>query len=317
MNTLASIAKFIGLLLLLITVLLVSGYLTMRLVIRGENAVTVPDLVGADVMRALEAAADNNLNVKVEGFEYSSQVAKNHVLYQEPAAGGSMKRGRDLRLVISRGPEALLGPYLVGLPLTQAGFILEQNDLSLGSVVHVHSGEARVGTVLDQVPPPHTSMRQGQQVSLLVSDGEAPREYLVPDVRAHNAVEAALALETAGLKQGQLTMACREGHVEGEVLEQRPRAGYKALAGAPVALVINESQEKMAAAGDFALFSFQVAPDLKKQEIRIDLEGAAGSRSLHFGVHDGGEIVRVSFPKGETGNVIVYQNGAEVLRKRY
>jgi serine/threonine-protein kinase len=306
-----------GLSLLLVVVLFASGYFTMRLVIRSDAAVTVPNLVGADVMKALGAAAEKNLDVRVEGFEYSSTVAKNHVLFQDPPAGSSIKKGRDLRLVISRGPEALLGPHLVGLPVAQAVFILEQNDLLPGEVLRVHSGEGRPEVVLAQDPPEHASLRQGQAVSMLVSAGPPAAGLEVPDVTGRSAVEAAFALEAVGLKQGQLSMAWRAEHAEGEVLEQRPRAGYKALLGTPVALLVNQSQNVLTASPDYTIFSFKVAAGLKGQQVRIDLAGASGTRQLHYGVHEGGETVQVSFPKGETGTVIVYQNGAEVLRKRF
>ena len=314
---LRSVFKYIALSGGLLIVLLASGYFTMRLVVRHEEAVTVPNLMGADVIKALEAAAEHGLNIKVEGFEYSSNVAKNHILFQEPAPGTSIKRGRDLRLVISRGPEVLLGPHLVGLPLAQAMFILEQNELTPGELVRVHSKQVRLDGVIAQDPPPQASLRQGQSVDLLVSAGDQPQELLVPDVRGRSAVEAALALKAVGLEQGQLSMAFWEGHAEGEVLEQRPRAGYKALRGSRVALLVNQGQEKLAGGSDFTIFSYLVPAGLRSQEIRVDLATAAGTRQLHCGVHDGGETVQVSFPTGESGTIIVYHNGAEVLRKRY
>jgi beta-lactam-binding protein with PASTA domain len=314
---LRSVFKYIALSGGLLIVLLASGYFTMRLVVRHEEAVSVPNLMGADVIKALEAAAEHGLNIKVEGFEYSSNVAKNHILFQEPAPGTSIKRGRDLRLVISRGPEVLLGPHLVGLPLAQALFILEQNELAPGELVRVHSQQVRLDGVIAQYPPPQASLRQGQSVDMLVSAGDEPQELVVPDVRGRSAVEAALALKAVGLEQGQLSMAFWAGHAEGEVLEQRPRAGYKALRGSRVALLVNQGQEKLAGGSDFTIFSYLVPTGLRSQEIRVDLATAAGTRQLHCGVHDGGETVQVSFPAGESGTIIVYHNGAEVLRKRY
>lgn len=315
MKSIQSLLRYLALFTMLVVVLFASGYFAMRLIIHSEEAVTVPNLVGADVMKALEAAAEKGLNVRVEGFEYTSQVAKNHIMFQDPAPGSSIKKGRDLKLVISRGPEVLLGPNLAGLPLAQAIFILEQNQLVPGEVVRVHSANARPDTVIAQNPPDSASLRQGQTIDMLVSDGERPVEVVVPDVRGKSTVGAAMALQAVGLVQGELSTAWRDGAEEGEVLEQRPRHGYKALRGTKVALLVNQSQPKPA---DYAVFSYQVPAVLKRQEIRIDLVGLSGAtRQLHYGLHDGGEVVRVSFPRSPGATVVVYQGGSEVMRKRY
>jgi len=319
-----SLLRYLGLSIMLVIVLVASGYFTMRLIIHSEEAVTVPNLVGADVMKALEAAAGKKLNVRVEGFEYSSQVAKNHILFQDPGPGSSIKRGRDLKLVISRGPEVLLGPNLASLPLSQATFILEQNELAPGEMVRVHSRQARSDVVIAQNPPVSASLRQGQSIDILVSDGEPIEDLMVPDVRGKSAVEASLALEGVGLEQGQLSMAYRPDLPEGQVLEQRPRPGYRALRGTRVALLMNQSAPVAAPAPvpppppvEHLVFAYTVPPGTKKQEVRIDLVTAAGNRQLHCAPHDAGETVQVSFPKADGATLVVYQGGAEVLRKRY
>lgn len=314
MKSIQSLLRYLALSVMLVVVLFASGYFTMRLIIHSEESVTVPNLVGADVMKALEAAAEKGLNVRVEGFEYSTQVAKNQIMFQDPAPGGSIKKGRDLKLVISRGPEVLLGPDLAGLPLAQAIYILEQNELVPGEVVRVHSRQARPDSVIAQNPPDSASLRQGQTIDMLVSDGAPPQEVIIPDVRRKSTVAAAMALEAVGLVQGQLSMAYREGAAEGEVLEQLPRSGYKGLRGTKVVLLVNQSQRPV---GDFVVFSYQVPAVLKRQDIRVDLMTAAGVRQLHYGLHDGGEMIQVSFPRAESGTIVVYQGGTEVLRKRY
>jgi serine/threonine-protein kinase len=316
-SRLKSALRYAGLAALLAVVLLGSGYLAMRLVIHGDDVVKVPNLTGSDVMKALEVAAEQKLNVRVEGFEYSPQVPKNHVLFQEPAAGGTIKRGRDLKLVISRGPEVLLGPQLVGLPLPQAAFILEQNALVPGQVARVHSRYARPEVVLAQNPPAQANLRQGQKVDILVSAGPPPQEFVVPDMRGRSAVEAALALESLGLEQGQLSMAWREGHAEGEVMEQRPKPGYRAVRGSKVALLINQREDKLAnKENESVVFSYTMPTGLRGQPVKIDLVTAAGTRQLHYGLHDAGDTIQVSFPRVEAGLIVVYVNGAEVLRKR-
>ena len=104
----------------------ISGYLALRFIIKSEDTVVVPELVGKDVVYALDILTDLGLNIKVSGFEYSSDVPKNHVAYQEPGPGGEVKKDRDVRIIISKGPKSLVVPNLVGMDIRQAYIIMKK-----------------------------------------------------------------------------------------------------------------------------------------------------------------------------------------------
>ena len=90
-----------------------SAYLTLTYIIKSEDTVIVPDLVGKDVVTALELLTDLQLNTKVSGSEYSDQFPKNHVTFQEPEPGSEIKKDRDVRIMISKGTRNIFMPNLV------------------------------------------------------------------------------------------------------------------------------------------------------------------------------------------------------------
>ena len=81
------IFKIAALFFIFILVVGASAYLTLTLIVKSEDTEVVPDLVGKDVVYALELLSDLGLNTKVEGSEYSIKVSKNSVIFQEPAPG--------------------------------------------------------------------------------------------------------------------------------------------------------------------------------------------------------------------------------------
>ena len=96
----------------------VSAYFTLSLVIKSEDTVVVPDLVGKDVVFVLEALTELGLNTKVRGSEYSADIPKHHVIHQEPEPGVEIKKGRDVRILISKGTETVpLRKTMQGHPL--------------------------------------------------------------------------------------------------------------------------------------------------------------------------------------------------------
>ncbi|MBW2195361.1 MAG: PASTA domain-containing protein, partial [Deltaproteobacteria bacterium] len=68
----------------------VAAYATLKLIVKSEDVVIVPDLVGKDVVYSLELLTDLGLNTKVSAYEYNADIPKNHVTYQEPGPGAEI-----------------------------------------------------------------------------------------------------------------------------------------------------------------------------------------------------------------------------------
>ena len=120
------IAKITALCLAFIVVAGISAYLTLTFLIKSEDKVVVPDFIGKDVVYVLEYLTGLGLNTKVKGSEYSLDVPKNHVIFQQPEPGAEIKKGRDVRIIISKGAKTILMPNLTGLSLLQARIIFEE-----------------------------------------------------------------------------------------------------------------------------------------------------------------------------------------------
>ena len=108
----------------------ISAYLSLTFVIKSEDKVVVPELGGKDLVYSLEILTDLGLNIKVKGSEYSSTVPKNHIIFQDPEPGATIKKDRDVRIVISKGTKTVVMPKLNTLSLQQAKIIIEENDLA-------------------------------------------------------------------------------------------------------------------------------------------------------------------------------------------
>jgi serine/threonine-protein kinase len=70
----AKIAKIGGVAFAFVVVAGISAYLTLTLIIKSEDTVIVPDLEGKDVVYALELLTELELNTKVKGSEYTTDI---------------------------------------------------------------------------------------------------------------------------------------------------------------------------------------------------------------------------------------------------
>ena len=181
MRLLHLLLRGIGGALFLTFVAVATGYITMWLA--GEkDMVQLPRVIGIDATRALELLREQGLQPRVTGKEFSEHVEKDAVLSQRPASGSWVRKGSDIRLVVSRGSDAVTLPGLAGLPLPQAKRLIQAQGLTLGRVAQAQSPEHPKGEVIAQDPEASAPIRRGSAVALLVSLGqpEEPADILTP-----------------------------------------------------------------------------------------------------------------------------------------
>ncbi|MEK7765772.1 MAG: PASTA domain-containing protein, partial [bacterium] len=169
---------------------LLAAFVAVRLTAHGAG-VTVPPVAGLELRTAQRTLAGRGLESAVAGEEWSEQQPPGVVLSQQPAAATRVKRGRRVKLVISRGSEILTMPQLRDLRLDEAEFLLRQLGLESAAVATAPSALPR-RTVLAQDPPPGARLARGAPVRVLASDGPAVSAIAMPRV-AGMATRAALA----------------------------------------------------------------------------------------------------------------------------
>jgi serine/threonine-protein kinase len=175
MKLLGALFRGVRAALFLLVVALCSAYITMWLAM-DRDMVQLPRVIGIDATAATELLREQGLQPKMSGREFSEQIAKDAVLSQRPASGSWVKKNSEVRLVVSKGSDAVALPSLAGLPLPDARRVLLQHGLTLGRVAQVHSLEREKGQVIAQDPEAGAPLRRGSAVALLVSLGQREEE---------------------------------------------------------------------------------------------------------------------------------------------
>ncbi len=104
-----SFFRLVLLALVLLVVALVSALTAMRLAIHGHE-VAVPDLVGKSPAAARMIAEQSGLELTVERQYYSPTVPEGKILSQLPPAGSQVRRGWQVRVAESLGPQRVAIP---------------------------------------------------------------------------------------------------------------------------------------------------------------------------------------------------------------
>lgn len=101
------------------------------LVVSKGSPIDVPDVTGEDLDDARAALEGAGLKVKVSADEVNSEFDKGQVAAQSPAADGKAAAGDTVTLTLSKGPEMVEVPDVVGASVGDAKSLLEQSGFKV------------------------------------------------------------------------------------------------------------------------------------------------------------------------------------------
>jgi len=319
------IPKFAKLAILIVVFLVVAGasaYLTLTLIIKSEDTVIVPDLVGKDVVTVLEQLTDLQLNTKVNGSEYSRQFPKNHIIFQEPEPGSEIKKDRDIRIIISKGPKNLLMPNLISLSERQARMIMEENGISQGHLTHTYFKTVEKDHIIVQVPPVGTFIPRGAPVDLLVSMGPQPAAYKMPKLTGLSLDKAVLMIEKAHLAVGDIRSQFDKHKPHNVIINQEPPAGYRTREKTAVSLVINRDSDKTIGVNRHyslygSLLQHRVENGFLKKRIRVEWESEDSTTDIFDDFIKPGAEIWVLVPRNQDALAYIFEDDELVKTLMY
>jgi eukaryotic-like serine/threonine-protein kinase len=208
----------------------------MRMALKTRE-VAVPELAGKTVNEASAQLAEAGLALKVEeGRKVDPKVPAGQILAQDPAAGGSTRRQRSVRVWISAGPRSTTVPSLVGESERTAQLRVAQDGFGAGPSAEIRSLDYTVGTVVAQNPP---AKSKSDTISLLVNRGERGATYVMPDLIGVNGDRSADLLRARGFRVSVVGDHPYPGVPGGVVLRQSPQAGFQIAPGEPISIEVS------------------------------------------------------------------------------
>lgn len=142
--------------------------------------VLVPNLIGLQPEEAQAAAEHAGLTAKVVGETYDESVPRGAVCMTSPGPGKSVRKGRRIRLYVSKGPVNAVVPDLIGLTVDDARIVLARQGLRLGEV-HRRRSDYVKGTIVAQYVQAKTKVPRDTAVDVDVSAGPDFGQLKLPD----------------------------------------------------------------------------------------------------------------------------------------
>lgn len=255
--------------------------------------VTVPDIVGKNYNEAKITLKRKGLRLMVIESRFSSDVPANVILEQNPNPDRTVKKGREVFVIVSSGPDTRKVPRLIGLSLRESKVMLKNYKLELGEVKRESVPEVEPEHVFKQSPEPGTVVEKGTKINLFVNSGAEPK-ILIPNLVGKDIKEARTELEKLGLEAGKITWGVKDETYHGDILQQSIEPGqfvypktsisFNVSIGSTSYEIWNIKQE---------IITFTVPSSNKIQDVKVAVNDDTGSSIIYEGKNAGGEELKL------------------------
>jgi serine/threonine-protein kinase len=256
-------------------------FLLMRL-ITGGREVKVPDIRGKEITLALEELSKAGLNLKLSERRFDGQTPKNHIISQDPRPGIGVKKGKEIKVIISKGSQKVFVPQVKGRSLRSTGITLRQSGLKIGKIARAYSDLIEEDTIMAQSLESGNEVNRNSEINLLVSLGPSPIYFYMPDLIGKSLERASKTIESLRLQTGNITYEVDPELGEGMVLNQTPSFGFQVKEKSLVNLVISvKSQTRPTGRLRYYIFHYVVPSGLFPKRIKIVVSDAQGEREVY------------------------------------
>ena len=225
--------------LIIILFFLLLDRIIMPSVVRLGQESDVPDLQGLRLEEAKSALKDKGLELSVIREEYDLKSSPGTIISQLPEPESRVKKGRRIRVVLSKGGERATVPELIGMTLRQAELTLEARGLLIGEPVYISTDTLPAGEVINSFPAAGTTVPLGMEVRVLINQSDTLEIVKVPNFKGENINEANDKIEKSGLKLGRVRYSVKNNLLPGTVLNQIPKQGAEVRKGSIVELEVS------------------------------------------------------------------------------
>jgi eukaryotic-like serine/threonine-protein kinase len=223
---LVAFTKFLGILFIYFFVFVASIFLTMSLLIKGDEIET-PNFVGKSTKDAYLLAAQKGFYLRKEVSNTGAGMAPGLIVSQFPPAESKVKEKSTIQIFVASEVASVVLPALIGKSLKNAESDLKTSRLKRGNVTYISTLDQPVDTVIAQSHPAGSRSPENCSIDLLLSKGSEPPTYIMPDVIGKEASRIRTFFESKGLRISRVDEISYYGLKPGFILKQYPAPGFE------------------------------------------------------------------------------------------
>ena len=202
------------------------------------NRVSVPQLVGKQAEQALADLTRVELKGVIAEKVFNDITEPGTVLSANPKSGEAIAKGSEVQLVISKGPEKMSVPSVVGLTQADAKTAIVTANLAIGSIRETYNSQISAGTVISSTPTAGLKVKAGTKVNLVISKG--PQPISLPAVVGKSYAKGSEQLRARGFTNITQSTQYSNKVAKGVIISMTPKAGTTGFSDTKITLLVSK-----------------------------------------------------------------------------
>ena len=291
---------------------------TIRAVIHNRSEVIVPKIEGKSLQDAMDTISVLGLGVIKEGEEFSAKLPPGTVLRQTPNAGMTVRQGKIIRIMLSRGSDLVFVPDVVGQTTKVAELIIRKNQLVYNVSDQVYSLRYEKNKIISQKPDANSVADKNVPVDVLVSLGEPPEGMiLMPDFVGKDINEF-----KGWSEKNKITYQIKEEEYESAavnvIVGQEPPSDTVVTYTTIVLVTVSKgSKAALNTASQPAgeVFHYEVPQGAKEQKVQVMLIDSTGEHQIFSSIQLPGSKIDIPIMKKGRAKLRMFINNILVEEK--
>ncbi|MFH1454290.1 MAG: PASTA domain-containing protein [Armatimonadota bacterium] len=267
--------------------------------------IEVPNVTSISVDDAEKTLKSKHLSIMVVDSRYDNKLPENTVISQEPLAGVKVKKGRDILVVVSSGPDLCEVPKLIGLTLREGKIMLSNYMLDAGKVEKGQDNTVEQEQIFNQNPLPGSRVKKGTKVDVTVNSGGQP-SVRVPKFAGMNIKDARSKMEDLKLKTGSIKWEYSDEEDLGQILWQSINEDELVYPGTNVSFKISAGTRYIDLKLKQDNIIFVVPASSKKMNVKAVLNDLTGPQTIYESTHSSGDRINLLVTSWGPSEIIIY-----------
>ena len=230
------------------------------------SKVVVPSIVGATQKEATNALSPLGLTLVISEKRFDEDIPNGKIIESDPAGGGKVDAGGEVKAIVSKGPERYEIPSLVGLTPEAAVNLLAKFPVKVGELKEIYNDKTPKGFVISSSPASGEKVKRDSTIDLLISKGVETLD--VASYVGKSADQALNELNDAGFNVDTVDQFS-ESVLAGAVISQQPFGGAPLAKGAKITLTISKGSQFVFIPNIFSLTEAKARAALGDLELKV------------------------------------------------
>lgn len=245
------------------------------------NTVSVPNVVGLDIIDAVSSIESSKLIPSFE-FVISEKDPRGTIIKQIPSPGNIVREGKSIKIYVSIGSGEFAMPDLSGKPYQEVATFLSSKGIN-PSIEYLQSSIEQ-GIVIKTYPSTGAKIKPGTPVTIYVSSGPQA-SFQMPNLIGFSYDKALLFIDSKNSSFKINTIPVSDPNSDGIVLDHLPHEGEFVVSETTIELTIGVfGDEETARTTKFILYKLPLSslnlPQSESYSVKVVVEDATGKKSI-------------------------------------